>query len=81
MAFRGMMDEIKIGKDIYNRDFEYLPQGRIKGRNTLSKLGFVRCENQDYMKHGTRYFHYNRLQGRWIGETPVYTTDNRVLMA
>ena len=76
-----VLERIQIGRDIFGRAYEYLPMARVSGRNYLSKNGFVFCENKDYMKQGERYFHYNRLQGRWIGETPVYTADNRAVIA
>ena len=72
---------IEIAKDIYDRDFEYLPMGKISGRNFLSRQGFISCENPNYMKQGTRYFHYNKIKGYWLGETPVYTSDNRAITA
>lgn len=71
---------IQVAKDIYGRDFEYLAQGKVKGRNTLAKMGFVICDNPDYMRNGERYFHYNRIKGAWLGDSPVYT-DSRALIA
>jgi hypothetical protein len=72
---------IKIALDIFNREFEYLPMGKVKGRNYLKNIGFEECQNRDYMKSNNRYFHYNSIKGFWIGEMPVYTNDNRVLTA
>ena len=81
MKLIGGLIMIKTGKDIFDRDFEYLPMGKVKGRNYLISIGFEQCQNPDYMKMNERYFHYNRLKGYWIGDRPVYTTDNRVLIA
>lgn len=70
---------IKTANDIYGRVFEYLPMGKVAGRNFLIKDGFTICENPDYMKQGERYFHYNRLRGAWLGESHIIT-NNRALL-
>lgn len=67
---------IEIAKDLYGRDFEFLRQGKIKGRNTFLTMGFQICENPEYMKKDNRYFHYNKIKKCWLGQTPIFTNEN-----
>ena len=53
--------DVKIGKDIFGRSFNYLTGGLVKGRNILKANGYNVCENILYYKKENSYYHYNRI--------------------
>lgn len=55
-------------KDVFGGDLIIMKAGLVKGRNILSKKGFVRAPNPKYMQKDKEYWHYNGCLGYWIYE-------------